>query len=175
MWQNGLSWYARAHAQCVELAAEFNLPLNLVIGIVAVLSPQTKWTENIRYARNSLLVFTGQVAREDITIGVFPDNLAKAQAMFLTGEVFPHLSGDKVVSFYHNMLDPYGRKYVTIDRHAIQAWQGRYDGGGSSATTPGYELISECYRKVAAEFNIAPCQAQAIAWVQWRFENNIND
>ena len=48
--QHGLSWYSIAKAEAYSIADTHELPLHIVIGVIAALSPTNKWELNLRNA-----------------------------------------------------------------------------------------------------------------------------
>ena len=45
---HGLTWYADAKTDAQEMADKYELPLHIVVGVVAALSPTNRWERNLR-------------------------------------------------------------------------------------------------------------------------------
>lgn len=169
-WADGLAWYSSAH-DIAETVGRLlwprarNRSVATVKGaaIVAALSPQTSWDENVVRA----LAF----ARGE-EVGGLQDGLTKASRI-VDGES-PNLvlGGRKVRSFWHNIVG--NGHAVTVDRHAAAIVVGRplTDASVKCLERIGcYAQIAAAYRSVARKHGIQPCQLQAITWLAWRREH----
>ena len=56
---HGLTWYQDAQDACQAMADTYELPLAIVVGVVAALSPTNRWERNLIDADNMLAAFTG--------------------------------------------------------------------------------------------------------------------
>ncbi len=163
-WHAGATWYDTAHAEAVQLAERHSLSCAQAAGIIAALSPQTAWEDNLRIAElfcssaGTASVHTADAQRKAFDI------------LHSTHDPLTILGGNKVRSFYRNILNPDKAGPVTIDRHAAAILL--------SATTPEfnaqhkilerrhyYRLATAHYRAAAREYNVHPHQVQAIAWL----------
>ena len=50
--KDGIAWYLEAYKISNEIAIEYELPLNIVVGVIASLSPNNKWDRNILNAKD---------------------------------------------------------------------------------------------------------------------------
>lgn len=135
-------------------------------GILAALSPQSGWADNVNGAIEH--VVTGNMLAQT------PDANGKASRIHKGEDPFTVLGGRKVRSFFANLSDPTAPGPVTVDRHAIAAAYGRpLDAREVKILErPGaYQLIAAAYRSVARDLGIAPHALQAIVWVRWRSDN----
>ena len=167
----GKQWYRQASTFCYDVMRKANNPVvtvSRVAGVVACLSPQCSWPVNKRAA--STLILSGECTGYT----GYKVNIAKATRI-LSGEDIETVLGKgsrygaKVRAFYDNILNPETSELVTIDTHAIRA---AYD----IADVPR-ELIravfesklnvevQQAYCKVAKEYNLRPCEFQAIVWL----------
>lgn len=162
-WHTGkyANWYQEAHSICLDLSDKYNTPLDVVVGIVAVLSPQLDWEWNIPAA---ISVLSGHGPSR--ALGA---NMQKAKRMLQTNAVFPHLSGQKVECFYENILRPLDNTVVTLDRWAVRAaidnltW--------SNGLTPKrHALLTAAYREAAKITGLLPHEIQADVWQYFRLE-----
>jgi hypothetical protein len=164
---DGIDWYGRA----LELAIELD-PTNprRAVGIIAVLSPMTSWPMNVRRAR--------EVYATGTTSGL-TNNVRKAERIFNGENPDDVVSGEKVTSFFHNILGDDAR--VTVDRHAIDCAYGKVQTNEerskaikSTKVRDGYGIIRDAYKHVAQIISnetgkvITGAQLQAIVWVYWR-------
>lgn len=118
-WQRdeGFIWYFRAYDHCVNLARQFpdlDLTYDQIAGIVAALSPQTSWEQNLHYAR---MLLTEDRAP---TLTHAVDSALKIKAGEDPITVLHHRKKNnlKVRTFHSNISDPEVSQDVTIDRHA---------------------------------------------------------
>ncbi len=49
----GIAWYAEAYEECRTIADKHDLPIRVVVGVVAALSPNNRWTTNVSNAADS--------------------------------------------------------------------------------------------------------------------------
>jgi hypothetical protein len=161
--QAGLSWYLDAHV-IARNVGKGNLKLGAAL--IAVTSPMQKWERNVIVAKHAMEFgspYPGMKAIMDkvsrLLEGENPDTV---------------VSGQKVTSFYRNILDPYGPE-VTIDRHAIDiALAKRHtDTNRPSIGKKMYAELADAYRDAAVILGISPLELQAVTWVTWRRELGI--
>jgi hypothetical protein len=165
----GREWYTRAHEYALSLSERYNITLWQAAGVLAALSPGCNWERNKRdaeeviaaYKRHDPLPLVGSYGRK---------NVRKCELILRGRPVMSVLGGDKVISFYHNILDPLSPQFVTIDRHAYDALQGsrtpedkRFD-----IKHKRYRDAESAYTSVAASLDLLPSQLQAIVWLVWR-------
>lgn len=163
----GTLWYSTAHGIAATLADEFGITLEAAAGIIAALSPQNGWDNNIAAARAFL---------EDPTVDVhFHNACEKARAILAGAHPLAALRGRKVRSFYKNIANPLQYGPVTIDRHAVAILSNFRDTPSFLTAHPkhlerygAYHLAAAVYRAVARDLQIPPHHLQAIAWVTWR-------
>lgn len=159
----GLSWYLDAHVIAREVG-QGNLKLGAAL--IAVTSPMQRWDRNIKVAKHAMEYGYPYPGMKNI--------MAKVTRL-LEGENPDNVvSGQKVTSFYRNILNPYGDE-VTIDRHAIDiALATRHtDKNRPSIGKKMYSELAMAYRDAANELGIYPLELQAVTWVVWRRELGI--
>lgn len=158
-----INWYPIAHAFCAQWAQAFGIETFQFAGIVAALSPQLSWQKN----KEQALEFCARVRSGQSLVGmmVYPANLAKAVRIFDGENPLAVLGGNKVRSFYRNlMLD---ESAVTIDRHACAIALFGLDtskSGQVSVTDKLYKLLAQAYTDVATRYNVAPYVIQSVTW-----------
>ena len=162
----GVTWYnrARAHAALLD-------PNNVsrAAGILAALSPLNSWPQNMRLASE---VYAG-----NRSIGYMSNGANKAYRIFDGEAPLDVLSGNKVRSFYLNIIGDDSVETVTVDRHAVDIACGRVCNDKVRSHWTGgkrYWLTAQMYVRAAqiinSEFNteFTGAQIQAITWVWWR-------
>lgn len=166
---HGTVWYQDAHNFCVDLAYKYDLELKVVVAALAALSPNVSWETNKRCLDS--LLRTGEPYGN-----VYPDNVKKAEAL-LSGALsveqalfFRKRYGNKVRSFYDNIVNPTHSDKVTVDTHAIR---GAFDSTSVTkkqlrwvfGTVTGYTILTKAYQQVAQEVGRMPNQVQATVWL----------
>lgn len=163
----GLGWYGDARKVARRIAGG---DLHKGAGVLASLSPQTSWAQN--------MVLASRAFDEGIATGHTGANLDKANRI-LSGEspesvlgwtkVNPK-SGHKVRNFYRNIVNPTGPE-CTIDRHAFNIAKGYVttDVERRQLDRVGeYAKFADLYREVAEMVGIPVAALQAITWLVWR-------
>lgn len=153
----GLDWYREAH----DVAAEYG-DVRAGAGVLAAVSPMLSWERNVIVARNAFA--------EGHVTGVLSRNAAKGNAILAGADPLDVLGGDKVRSFYMNILNPEGTDAVTVDRHAYDVATGVRiaENNRPKLSKKHYNAIADEYRRAAAIVGLAPSQVQAITWTVWR-------
>lgn len=165
---DGILWYASAKAACQELSEKYSVPLNVVVGVVAVLSPINKWDRNLKDAENMLKSVQDGVHPDKVKVCTFNSNKMKAWRMLVTHNVPAYLKGQKVNSFYANIMGD--DSIITIDGHIRNVCNNEIVGmaSGKRVTAKAYREITEAFKRVAASLNLMAYELQAIVWVAWR-------
>lgn len=161
-WTEGTAWYLAARAIADDLAQRHLVTPLQAAGVLAALSPQTGWSENIRLADQAL--------SERNATGHYDDACDKANAIIQGDTPANVLGGRKVRSFVRNIADPSRPGPVTVDRHAVDCLLGARGAVNSRILErPGaYALCAAVFRSVARELDILPHECQAVAWIAWR-------
>lgn len=172
--KEGLSWYVDANLFAEDLAEKFmpeqcyssgtHTSLNKVAGIIAALSPLKSWEENKRIATSFLK--DGKSYHTKVMT-------KKAQAILNSDGQIDTISnilqGNKITSFFLNIVNPYSDNGVTIDRHAVSLAVGRdLQGDALQMSLNQYNFFVNCYRIAAKKLDVRPLQVQAVTWVEWR-------
>jgi hypothetical protein len=169
--RQGMDWYKRAHDVANEVGRG---NVRKGAGIIAALSPQTEWTENVRMARQLADTgnATGYITRAEV---------GKAKRI-LEGEdpetVLPMQA--KTGHFFRNINDPSDPSAVTIDRHAHDLAMGRRYGANPRAlgAIGRYQTFVGAHMSAThrlSDMNLVPNQTQAISWVRWRNLHGLKD
>ena len=155
--QDGMHWYYKAHHSCETYARHLNMPLYKFVAIVAALSPQKKWENNIKDAIKFIL--SGGKCKLFAT-NVMKNKCFKIMHLENDKEVLKILNGNKIKNFYLNILKPYKSGGVTVDRHVMTSV-----GMQGSLTNKKYKEISNVHRKVSEKIGIKAHELQAIVWL----------
>jgi hypothetical protein len=163
----GLHWYTDQHNYLKDMAEHFNIPLRIVCGITAALSPMVPWQQNVNMTYH-LLKFKGKVPRS-IKMPGFKGNIRKAIKIYMTGEVFPTLNGPKVTQFYDNLLNPFDDKAITIDTFMIACYYESTDKDSIKKYTSEkhIEFLKWELNAIAEKYSLLPLQMQAIVWLAY--------
>lgn len=163
------NWYQNAHDFAKELSEKYQISLDTVCQVIAVLSPMTEWGLNKRQATKCI---------ESWTYGVeVPCSMNYA----FTQKAYDILDGKRVLEdsqyskktyrFYRNILDVNNQPNVCIDSHAVSVLVGFTNYTGSYKITGSEYLKAEkIYQQVAKLFNLKPGELQAIVWEQAKRE-----
>lgn len=163
---DGAGWYPAAHDIATLVGKIGGWSTLAGAGIVAALSPQCSWDENVVRA----LAF----ARGE-EVGGLADGLAKAAKIAAGGHPLDVLGGRKVRSFFHNIAGH--EHHVTVDRHAVAIVYGRSLSDREIKVLErcgAYAAIAAAYRASARRHNLAPSTLQAITWLAWRRLKNVD-
>lgn len=169
----GARWYPEAHEIAMGLGklAGYRGDAGRVAvgaGILAALSPQTEWGDNIHLAH--MLIGTGYAN------GQTSVNNNKALRILDGENPLDVLKGRKVVPFYKAIVNPQGDNPTVVDRHASAIYMGRplqeYELNKLSSPVI-YKRISGAYAKAAKMKGVHPNVLQAQTWLQWRVNKGI--
>ena len=181
----GLRWYLQAMEQANTLAKTCNLPLATVAGMIAATSPGLRWERNIAVAER----ICQRIGLEGLGVRWY-DGVRKAERIRDGADILDVLKGNKVRSFYDNILYPKTSDKVTIDGHAWSIWAGERSTLDDVPPLSDrlYADIERDYVNASEVVGIRPLQLQAITWTVWRrlhkvssahylplFEEGLND
>lgn len=153
--RRGMDWYSDAH----NIAREYG-DAATGAGVIAALSANKSWSENVRLARIAL-------SAREITSGHVSNALGKANAILGGTPAESVLPMDKKTGhFYRCILDPTDADAVCIDRHAHDIAVGaRYgDADRGLSTQSRYDLFAGVYRSAGKRVGMLPQIVQAVAW-----------
>lgn len=188
----GSRWYPAANALASAIATRTGLDVDRVIGVLAVISPQTDWDANARIGEQ-MCEFHASGKAEGLSpqgamdlfisqtrsVSALPSNILKGFAVLKGAPIDATLGGTKVRSFYNNIADPGGTGEVTVDGHMAKAF-GAASGltfaevkklmgmksvaPASAFPSAGYVAIAEAIRRVAGRYGVSPDAVQAAYW-----------
>jgi|688.fasta_scaffold00478_41 hypothetical protein len=163
----GIKWYWEAHNICQDLADIHNIPLEIVVGMLAALSPQKSWEHNLELVKEALdsrcdyIRHTKMMSGKATMIYNFT-HLYKDRKGFIERM----LGGPKIISFFNNILNPYDNTYVTIDTHHISICTGLTK--LKTVTEKQYEFLRVETLKFAKKNKLLGNEAQAILWTHYK-------
>ena len=166
----GMGWYEQAHEMARTLADQYRLSLDVVAGVIAALSPRSRWERNVVDAERMIAAYASGRDPHAVPVGTFHRNKERAIEILESGTRHGVLSGLKVCDFADSVENPTNGA-VTVDSHAYNAWLGERairNGTGPRITPKRYRECAEAYKKVAKLYGIRPSQAQAIIWLAWK-------
>lgn len=169
----GKSWYARAQSECMEIAQRHTLPLQIVVGVVAALSPNNKWERNVSNADALCAAFLNGDALESVKVSTYHAMKSKAWAILEDGpstveEIVQALNGQKIVAFFRCIM---GENTCCVDGHALNIWCDERQPLTSDKTNLTKKLYAEVaadYAKAGNKHGIPAYEMQAITWTVWR-------
>ena len=180
--RDGIVWYADALRDCTRIATDLELPVHIVTGVCAALSPNNKWDRNIINARDLCAAFVNGDGMDSVKVSTYHKMKSKAwsilEAMPDHDGVIAILNGQKIVSFYNNIM---GDDTCTIDGHARNIAYGERVGLTDDKTNIGvkeYRTLQPAYVSAAKRTRVngralKAFELQAITWVTWRRIHNI--
>lgn len=170
----GLAWYGEARVFASDLARAFGHSVEQVAALVAVLSPQCTWDQNMRAAENACAQH--RAGRTDLPgYTGYSANVVKAFRV-LAGDL-DALKGPKVEAFAAAIRGDLS--HVVIDAWAARAARSSAENLAKlfrSDEMPGTRerrAMAEGYRRAAAARGIEPAAMQAAVWVAIR-ESNVH-
>ena len=180
--RDGIVWYANALSECNRIALDLDIPLHIVTGVCAALSPNNKWDRNIINARDLCEAFINGDDIDSVKVSTYHAMKRKAwvilEAMPNHDGVISILNGQKIVSFYRNIM---GDDTCTIDGHARNIAYGERVGLTDDKTNIGIKeyrdlqalYVQACKRTRVNGRALKAFELQAITWVTWRRIHNI--
>jgi len=179
--EHGITWYATAHCECLSIAEDLDIPLNVVVGVVAALSPNNKWDRNIVNARDLCTTYVNGDSMESVKVSTYGKMKEKAWSILESQPDYDTtisiLNGQKIVCFFQNIM---GENTCTVDGHAYNIFHASRQSltGSISIGKLLYSLIQDAYRDAGEAVLVhgRPLKAyemQAITWVTWRRIHNI--
>lgn len=155
----GRSWYRTAHKLALVIGDD---DAKRGAGIIAALSVQKTWDENVRLATRAVTagsasdhIHDAVRKANDILYGADPETVLPMRR--------------KTGQFYRCILDPTDAQAVCVDRHAHDVAVGRaYGDENRGLSAHGrYELIADCFREAARRLGELPQTVQSVTWVVW--------
>lgn len=175
--RDGVVWYATALAECNRIALDYDVPLHIVVGVCAALSPNNRWERNIINTRDMVQAYVTGDSIDSFKVSTYHAMKQKAwsilEAMPETeAEVIAILNGQKITSFFQNIM---GYDTCTIDGHARNIAYNVREGltGSISIGKKEYATLQAEYVAAGKKVRLngralKAFEMQAITWVAWR-------
>ena len=186
--RDGIVWYANAQQQARTLATNYGLPLEVVVGVIAALSPNNKWDRNVTNAQDMIHAYLNGDDIDSFKVSTYHTMKRKAWSILEAGAdqepqpandwVKVILNGRKIVAFFECIM---GEDSCCIDGHARNIYYNERIGLTHDKTNIGvkeYATIAAAYSKAARALSKGgrtyhAYEVQAITWVVWRRVHNI--
>lgn len=170
-------WYDEAQDEAKAIAEKLDMPVYIVVGVMAALSPNNKWERNLVNAYELCKAFQDGHGMDSVKVSTYHKMKEKAWGILTEfGEydrVVEQLKGQKIVAFFRNIM---GEDDITIDGHARNIYYNEKVGLTDAKTSIGkkeYVKLQKEYLTVAKEYDMLGRQMQAITWVAWKKKHNI--
>jgi len=175
----GLEWYTFANLHASMMSERHNLPMRIVVGVMAALSPNNKWTQNLKGAEAMLSCFLSGGSVVDCRPATYKRMRDKAWSIL---EAMPNddagveaiLRGQKITSFFRNIM---GYDTCTVDGHALNITLGKRhglkDNKEMAINKTRYLELQAAYQRAAKRVGLKVFELQAITWVVWKRIHNI--
>ena len=165
----GETWYADAHVFAEEVAKQYSLPVEKVIGILAVLSVQSRWDVNKRGCDAFCRAHHEGLDLADVSCATYDLQKRKAIEILtgnaLTADLIGTKYAPKTRAFYDNILNPGTSYRVTIDRWIFRGLDlEAFATGGGNRYVALYRGLEELFRQAALKVKLRPCELQAAVW-----------
>lgn len=168
-YDQSLQWYINAHSFAKGVATRFDLPVETVVKVLAVLSPAVTWATNQKDTLTIIEKYLSKADFDSFTVSTYGGNKALAwDILDGTDDLVKKPTNRKTFAFYNNILNPYCQKHVTIDRWAIKALTAKSELYDKPLRGKLYDNCVKTYKRLADELGVLPNQVQALAWVAIR-------
>ena len=176
--QDGINWYRDAQDAAQAIADKHELPLAVVVGVIAALSPTNRWERNLTDADNLCEAYVSGGYEEDVAVCTYKTMRAKAWRFLQEGPeidaqtIANILNGPKITDFFWCIL---GHDTCVIDGHA---WCIANADRRTMQEVPniGKKLrreLQDAYVTVGHVKGFTAYEVQAITWVAWRRIHNV--
>jgi len=159
----GRAWYPRSYAGVQAWAAHYGRTDANVAAIIAAVSPQCSWEDNLLIA-NDILQSSGQPRGGALLGNVVKAERIRDEGIEDTRLVFP--VGPKVWNFSRNLAGEWQRA-VTVDTHMVQVTFGSPT-ANRTLKWAAYDAVACAIKRAAAEADEIPAHFQAITWLTWK-------
>ena len=157
----GLAWYGRAESTIAGMAQTYGVTRDAAAGVVAVLSPRSRWSTNLQWAE-AILAARGNPEAPAVSTTA---NRAKAWSIANGADPETVVNGPKVSAFWANLRGD--SSYVTVDVWAARA-AGIPMAEGEYLTRTDMRELQAAYRQAAERRGIPVAHLQAVVWVAVR-------
>ena len=175
--KDGVTWYRKAYLDCRKIAIKHTVSTHIVVGVVSALSPNNKWERNIVNADELIGAYMNGDGMDNIKVSTYHTMKRKAWSILVMmptkDEVIPILNGQKITSFYQNIM---GYDTCTVDGHARNIYYAEREGLTTPKVNVGkkeYVMLQQAYVDAGKQVivngqHLKAYEIQAITWVAWR-------
>lgn len=174
------NWYETAFIQCDTIGKIFDVPVYVVVAMVAICSPLVAWDtgENINTVVN--IIKTAKNIENDGKFSGFSRNVNKARQLFsdfqngivkTENEASAYVTGPKVSRFFHNILHFSTSTEITVDvwmyRIAVKNWVAATNVCNMTSKQQNDIRLAyvDVWQKLGlAKYNVNPNMFQATLW-----------
>jgi hypothetical protein len=175
---HGTTWYGVAQYEATNIAYAHGLPIRIVVGVIAALSPNNKWERNVSNAAEMIAVFLRGGTVEMCKPSTYLTMRDKAWSILEQmpaddAAVIKVLNGQKIISFFRNIM---GHDTCTVDGHAFNIANGKRIGLTEpevNITKGQYKELQDAYKRAGKLVGLKAFEIQAITWVVWKRIHNI--
>ena len=170
----GLGYYTNFRARLLRLGslAGCSQPTT-TLGVFAALSPNNTEKNNTEDMVAAVRAHKADIWHK-LTVRTYGPNKEKAKRILDGEDPDLVLKGVKTNSFYHNLLDPEDDRWVTVDGHMVNIWNGaRVPLDLAGVSMEGYRMVERGVREAADRFSVPASGFQATVWGVWRRINGI--
>ena len=171
--------FRRTKGGAYDIAVKYDMPVYLVVAVIAALSPNNKWSRNIVNADALIGAFIRGDGLLSVKVSTYNKMKQKAWDILAARPDYDGakrmLKGQKITSFF---MDIMGEFNVTIDGHARNIAYGERIGLTDDRTNIGvreYRALQAAYEEAARRVGLMPYQLQAITWRVWRDRHGISN
>ena len=174
---HGKTWYSTAKDNCQAMADLYELPLRIVVGVVAALSPTNKWERNLVDANDMIKTFVEGGYVEDTTPCTYKAMRDKAWSILERHpqnewDVETILKGPKITDFFWCIM---GFNNCVIDGHA---WCIANADRRTLQEVPNIgkrlrEELQSAYLVAGNKHGLTAYEMQAATWVAWKRIYNV--
>ena len=173
----GLLWYSDAQKAAHDIAIKYGIAVYIVVAVIAALSPNNKWSRNVRNADALIGAFIRGDGIDSVKVSTYHAMKRKAWDILVARPDYDGakamLKGQKITSFFCDIM---GEFNVTIDGHARNIAYGERVGLTDDRSNIGvreYRALQAAYEAAAERLGLMPYQLQAITWRVWRDRHGI--
>ena len=173
----GLLWYSQAKREAYHIAMKHDVPVYIVVAVIAALSPNNKWARNLVNADALIGAFVNGDGLLSVKVSTYHKMKQKAWDILAArpsyNDAKAMLKGQKITSFFCDIM---GEFNVTIDGHARNIAYGERISLTDDRTNIGvreYRALQAAYEEAARRVGLMPYQLQAITWRVWRDRHGI--
>jgi hypothetical protein len=149
-----LNWYLLEHVYLLGCKIKYKKEMPFLCAASAILSINKRWSET----KKMLIEYLEEGEVKGLTL--VTNKLKQLEECNLEHDcIMSILRGKKIQNFYGNLLRPYCREFVTIDR-----WAARVAGENRQVNPKLYDDLKQAYIEVANEFRLLPSKLQSLLW-----------